>query len=245
MFLNREGPGGAMIRPVIGPDSPYLPAAVQMLTTIFPEYRHYVPYVSASAQEESPAHPTTFDHVWVVEQQDKFIGFRIFSYLPARNFAHDAFVGILEPYRKQGIGTWLVDQTMAQLSADAERFGQPEPLGYCAEIDPPPDINDDNKQKLWDTRLAFYRKCGSIFLDIAYYEPPMIQQVTYVSQAELTGIQPQLMQLVFHPTHPRSELTEAELVKIVEGMYLDVYRLEPDSWYVRKALDSIRMRGEQ
>jgi GNAT superfamily N-acetyltransferase len=244
MFLNRVGPGGAVIRPVVGLDSPYLPAAIELLQTIFPEYKHYVPYVRACALQQSPSHPATFDHVWVVEQQGKYVAFRIFSYLYARNFAHDAFVGILEPYRNQGLGSWLVEQTVAQLCADAEAFGQPPPLGYCAEIDFP-DAENPAKIKLWEERLAFYRKCGSIFLNVDYYEPPMIHNVDYITPDDLDGIQPQPMQLVFHPTTPRTTLTTAELETVIEGMYLDVYRLEPDSWYVRRALDSIRVRGEE
>ena len=42
-----SGPNGTAIREVIGSESPYLPAAVEVFRAIFPTYEHYVPYIYA------------------------------------------------------------------------------------------------------------------------------------------------------------------------------------------------------
>lgn len=243
-MVDRVGPGGAVIREVVGLDSPYLPVAIDLFKAIFPDDEHYIPYLRACTLQNLQAHPATFDHVWVVEQGGNHVGLRIFSYVHTRNFGHGAFMGVLTPYRSRGIGAWLVKQTLAQLHTDAKYFGRLEPLGYCIEVEPIQGGQNEADRLIRERRLAFHRKCGGILLDVDYIEPPMIQGVDYITPAELSGVQPRPMHLVFFPMHPRTSLSQPELTDVVEGLYLDVYRLEPDSWYVHRAMDSIRMRGE-
>ncbi len=245
MELDETGPGGAVIRPVIGPDSPLLPVAVELFQEIFPGYAHYVPYIRACASQTTPDHPATFDHVWVIEQNGRYIGLRVLSYIHTRNLGHDAFVGLLEPYRGRGIGGWLVRQTMAQLRRDAMRFGQPEPLGYCAEVELPREAQDEAERRERERAMAFHLKHGGIPLPVDYYEPPMINGVSYIRPEQLTGLQSEPMQLVFYPMQPGRSLGQADLVEVVETLYLDVYRLERDSWQFRQAVSSILGRRDQ
>jgi hypothetical protein len=238
--MHKTGPGGAVIREVVGSDSPYLPVAIDLFKTIFPDDQHYTPYLRACTLQNSPDHPATFDHVWVIKQGDNPVAVRIFSYVHTRNFGHGAFMGVLAPYRSQGIGSWLVKQTLAQLHTDANYFGHPEPLGYCIEVEPIQSAQNEADQLIHERRLAFHHKCGGIVLDVDYIEPPMIEEVDYIIPAELSGVQPRPMHLVFFPMRPRASLSQAELIDVVEGLYLDVYRLKPDSWYVRRAMNSIQ-----
>jgi GNAT superfamily N-acetyltransferase len=238
------GPNNTVIQEVIGSESPYLPAAVQVFRAIFPTYEHYAPYIYACALQTSYNHPGTFDHVWLVEQNGNPIGLRIFRYVPERDFGFDAFIGLLDGYHNQGIGTWLIEQTLKQLCMDAERFGRPEPSGCCAEVEPIQMARTEDQRQINEARVAFYRKQGGFLLDVDYIEPPMIRHVDYITEARLTGIQPKPKQLVFYPVRSRTSLTYDELVKVLDGIYLDVYRLEHDSWYMFRAVNSIRIGGK-
>ena len=225
------GPGGAVIHPVIGADSALLPVAVELFGEIFGEYEHYVPYVRACARQTTPDHPATFDHVWVIERDGEYIGLRVMSYVHTRNLGHDAFVGVRQPYRGQGIGGWLVQETMAQLRRDAARFGHGEPLGDCAEVEPPEEDGG--------LALDFHLKRGGVVLPVEYYEPPMIRGVSYITDEQLAGVASAPMLLVFYPMSLSVPLRRNDLSAIIEGMYLDVYRLERDSWQFRRAMNSI------
>ncbi len=243
MSLLVSGPNGSIIREIVGSESPYLPAAVDVFRSIFPTYEHYVPYIDACALQTSYNHPGTFDHVWLVEQNDTPIGLRIFRYVPERDFGFDAFIGLLPDYQNQGIGTWLIQQTLRQLCVDAAHFERPEPSGCCAEVEPIQTARTESQRAINEARVSFYRKQGGFLLDVDYIEPPMIRQVDYITEAQLTGIQPKPKQLVFYPVRSQMSLTYDELVKVLDGIYLDVYRLEPDSWYKVRAVNSIRIGG--
>ncbi len=233
------GPAGARIREVVGLDAPHLPAAIELFREIFPEDVRYVPYLRACARQRSPDHPATFDHVWLVEVDGDFAGVRIFSYVHTRDLGHGAYVGLLEPYRGLGIGTWLVEKTLRQLQADAEAFGRPEPLGYAVEVEPV-----DPAHREADRRLAFHLQAGGVPLDVDYLEPPMIRGVSYIAPEQLTGVEPKPMELVFYPTQPDRRLGREEQIQIVEGLILDVYRLDRRDPLFQRAIDSIRKKGE-
>jgi GNAT superfamily N-acetyltransferase len=243
MSVLESGPNGSIIREVIGSESRYLPAAVGVFRAIFPSYEHYVPYIYACALQTSYNHPGTFDHVWLVEQNGTAIGLRIFRYVPDRDFGFDAFIGLLPDYQNQGIGTWLIQETLKQLCADAVQFGHPEPSGCVAEVEPIQLARTEAQRTTNEARVSFYRKQGGFLLDVDYIEPPMIRQVDYITEAQLTGIQPKPKQLVFYPVGTQLSLTYDELVQVLDGIYLDVYRLEPDSWYKVRAVNSIRIGG--
>lgn len=229
------GPAGARIHEVVGLDAPYLPTAVELFRKLFPEDVRYVPYLRACARQRSPDHPATFDHVWLIEVAGNFAGIRIFSYVHTRDIGHGAYVGLLKPYRGQGVGTWLVKQTLRQLRADADAFGRPEPLGYAVEVEPV----EPGRQNT-ERRLAFHVQAGGIPLEVDYLEPPMIRGVSYISPEQLTGIEPHPMQLVFYPTHPDRELGPEVQRQIVEGLILDVYRLDRADPLFQRAIDSFR-----
>ncbi len=233
------GPGGAIIREVAGLDSPHLPAAIDLLIEIFPEYEQYAADLRLCAQQRSPAHPATLDHLWVVEQDGVPIGLRLFHYIFTRNVGHGAFIGLLEPYRSHGISSWLVKETLAQLCIDARHFGQPEPLGYIIEVEPIEGAHDPADRLIRERRIAFHQRNGAFLLDVDYVEPPMIQGLDFSAEVELAGVHPGSMQLAFYPTRPTTQLSQTQLIDVVEALYVDYYRLQPDSWYVRRAVDSI------
>lgn len=233
------GPAGARIHEVVGIDASHLSTAIELFREIFPEDVRYVPYLRACARQRSPDHPATFDHVWLVEVDGEFAGVRIFSYVYTRDMGHGAYVGLLKPYRGLGIGTWLVQQTLRQLQADAAAFGRPEPIGYCVEVEPV-----EPRQRETEQRLAFHVQAGGVPLAVDYLEPPMIQGVSYIAPEQLTGVEPQPMQLVFYPTQPGQRLGLEEQIQIAEGLILDVYRLDRADPLFQRAINSICKKGE-
>ena len=233
------GPDGVVIREVVGLDSPYLPTAIDLLEKIFPDYEQYAADLRLCALQRSPAHPATLDHLWVVEREGVPIGLRLFHYIFTRNLGHGAFIGLLEPYRDRGISSWLVEETLTQLCIDARHFGQPEPLGYAIEVEPVEGAHDEADRLVRERRIAFHLRNNAFLLDVDYVEPPMIQGLDFSAAAELAGVHPESMQLAFYPTHPEIRLSRTELINVVESLYVDYYRLQPDSWYVRRAVDSI------
>jgi hypothetical protein len=233
------GPDGVVIREVVGVDSPHLPTAIDLLEKIFPEYEQYAADLRLCALQRSPAHPATLDHLWVVEREGAPIGLRLFHYIFTRNLGHGAFIGLLEPYRDRGICSWLVEETLTQLCIDARHFGQPEPLGYVIEVEPIEGAHDEADRLVRERRIAFHLKNNAFLLDVDYVEPPMIQGLDFSAEAELAGVHPESMQLAFYPTHPGIRLSQTELINVVESLYIDYYRLQPDSWFVRRAVDSI------
>lgn len=243
-MLAEGGPAGVRIREVVGLESPHLPAAVELFQEIFPEDVRYVPYVRACARRRSPDHPATFDHVWLVEVDGYPVGVRIFSYVHTCDIGHGAYVGLLKPHRGLGIGTWLVEQTLRQLQADAAAFGRPEPLGYCVEVEPVELAQSAAERRLLERRLAFHIHAGGVPLDVDYVEPPMIEGVSYISPEQLTGIEPEPMELIFYPSRPGERLGPDGQRQIVEGLLLDVYRLNRGDPLFQRAINSIRKKGE-
>lgn len=240
---DQVGPEGVVIREALGQDSPYLPAAMKMFQAIFPDYERYIPDLPISALQRSPEHPDTVDHLWVFEQAGKPIGIRVFRYLMARNVGYGAFIGLLEPYRDHGICSWAVKQSLAQLCADARSLGRPEPPGYVVEVEPVSAAKTEADRIVNERRLAFHLKNKAYFLDVDYYEPPTVQGLEIMVTAELINVSPAPMQLAFYPVHTGARLTADELTNVIKALYLDYYRLKPESWYVRRALASVKKRG--
>ena len=233
------GPDGVVIHEVIGADSPYLPAAMELLRIIFPDYERYAADLRLCALQRSPAHPATLDHLWVIEKAGVPIGVRLFHYIYPRNVGYGAFIGLLADYRCQGVSSWLVNRTLAQLCADAQSFGRPEPPGYVIEVEPIHAAKDNADRVDCERRLAFHLKNNAYLLDVDYIEPPTIEGLDVIAADDLADVETGPMHLAFYPVRPDTRLTPPELINVIEALYIDSYRLEPDSGYVRRAIDSV------
>jgi len=240
MLPDSTGPIGATIHEVTGIDSPLLETACNLFKAIFPEEGRYIPYLRACAQGQNRSHPNTYDHVWLVKQGREWVGVRIFSYITSRNFGHGAYMGITTGHRGNGLGAWLVGQTLVQLDRDASKFGREAAIGYLVEVERPMDAPDDGQRNFRMKRLRFHRQCGGIILPVTYTEPVMIEGVDYLDPASLQNETPRPMYLVFIPSKLGSCLPNLDLVELISGMYLDVYRLQPDHEFIRKSLSFLK-----
>jgi hypothetical protein len=245
-----RGPHDVTMRDVRGPDTPELRRVLELFWTIFPEYRRYAEYVRVCAQRLSREHPQMVGHVWAVcaggggpLEAEQIIGFQIFNYLrptagpvnrPA-GFGVGAFRGLLGPYQHGGVGAWMLRGALEQLALDATLLGDPAPLGHLVEVQPL-----DGEQ----ARAEFSRKTGSLLVDCAYLEPPMLRGVSYASPAVLRGTAPNPMQLIFYPASPTLSLTQGEVCALLRGLYLDYYRLPSDDPLLSQALRSVFTAGK-
>ena len=236
MGLDRQGPDGAVLHEVVGSDSPLLDIACRLFTQIFPEDRRYVPYVRACAQGEHPSHPRTIDHVWLVRRNGAWIGIRVFSYIKTRDFGHGAYIGFVDRERGKGLGSWLVAQTLRQLTLDAQRFGRPGVSGYLVEVERSIDAISAEERARAEDRLRFHRQAGGLILPVPYTEPVMIEGVDYLSPEDLLGEQPRPMHLVLIRSELGKSLRNLDLIDFVHGIYCDVYRLPPEHEFVCRSI---------
>lgn len=236
MPLKKEGPNSATLQEVVGADSPLLDVACDLFLKIFPEDHRYLPYIRACAQQQHPSHPYTFDHVWLVRQKNRWVGLRIFSHIITREFGHGAYIGMIREARGQGLGKWLVDQTLVQLDLDARRFGKSGSIGYLVEVQRPLDAKTGKERLEDERRLQFHRRCGGIILPVPFVEPVMIEGVNYIAPADLKDESPRTMHLVLIPTAAGAERSNLDIRDLVYGLYLDVYRLPADHEFVRNSL---------
>ncbi len=239
MAIDLSGPSGASLHVVNGTSSGMLRSACEVFEQVFPEDRRYLPYLRACAQGNHPSHPHTYDHVWLVALNGKWVGVRIFSYIKTRSFGHGAYIGFTPEARGLGLGTWLVEQTLSQLDEDAKRFGCKHSLGYLVEVERPIDAETEVQRIEDEKRLQFHRQCGAIILPVPFVEPVMIEGVDYISKAELKDEHPRPMHLALIPSAYGNTLPNLDLVDLVHGLYYDVYRLPRQHNYVRNALEHL------
>ncbi len=239
--LIANAPAGVAIRPVVGIDSEDLPLLQWLFAAIFPDHLAYAPYLPHFADRDA-ASSTTLHHVWLVELDGLMVGLRIFSYLRQANVGHGSFVGLLPQAQQRGIGAWLVRQTLHQLCLDAQEIAQPTPLGYTAEVARAEDGLDANDRRRREQRLAFHQRCGAMLLPVDYYEPPTLPMGHRRARRE-RETEPKQMHLMFYPCDPTLVPTPTMLTTIVKSIYDDIYQVQPDLWYVQRALNSLYPRG--
>ncbi len=234
--FERPGPHGATLHEVRADDETLLNIACDLFASIFPEDLRYLPYVRACAHGRHPSHPKTLDHVWLVSQGGEWVGLRVFSYIVTREFGHGAYIGFAPKARGLGLGHWLVEQTHAQLDLDARKFGKPGSNGYLVEVERLIDAKTDEERCESERRLQFHRQCGAVILPVPYIEPVMIESVDYLSPEDLQGESPRPMHLAFLPSARGREIQNLDLVDLIHGLYLDVYRLSATHEFVSHSL---------
>ena len=236
MPIDFIGPDGAALHEVRGSASPLLDTACNLFQEIFPGEQRYLPYIRACAQGSHHSHPNTYDHVWLVQQGGEWAGIHIFSYIKTRCFGHSAYIGFTPRFRSHGLGTWLVQQTLAQLDDDSCQFGLDMTIGFLVEVERPIDAKTEAEYHDTERRLQFYRRCGGIFLPVPYIEPVMIEGVDYISSLELKNETPRPMQLILIPSALGASIPNLDLVDFIYGLYLDVYRLPMEHNFVLNSL---------
>jgi GNAT superfamily N-acetyltransferase len=241
MFVEPVGPGGVILKPITSSSSPDISKLVDLFKTIFSEYDNYIRYLYLSADRANAPRSTTHDHVWMVEQEGRAVAFRLFSYLPNRQFGFGAYTGVLPEMRGLGIGRWLMAQTLAQVLEDANTCGHDDPLGCCVEIMRATPQQDAAEQARHTASLAFHLGCGARLLDVPYRELEIGWDEIQAGVTDLEGV-PKYLAMYFPPG--RERLSQRELIQVVEGIYMDIYLQPADHPVMRRVVDIIRAGGE-
>ncbi len=226
--LFRVGPYGVTLRSVHSAGSHDAHQLRQLFCRIFPLRRYQVDDLSMYFSSHTPPFGDLINHAWLVTYRGEPVGLRLFSYLPQRRIGHGAFVGLLPQTRGMGLGSWLVEQTKLQLAWDAHTLGQPQPLGYCAEVERSEDGVDAADRQIRQQRLQFHWQNGAQLLPVQYWEP---DQALWSNS---TSVHP--MHLVFYAQAAASTITPALVRAVVEGLYCDVYRMPPETALLRQVL---------
>lgn len=236
MATKRIAPDGARWVAVSSRDSNLLDVACNLFAEVFPEETRYLPYLRACAQGRHPSHPRTLDHVWLIQLDNEWVGVAIFSHIVTRSFGHGAYVGIVPHAQGRGLGKWILSEMLNQLDEDARQFGLSGSIGYLGEVERPMDARSEEERVLSERRLQFHRQCGGILLPVPFTEPVMIESVNYLTPRELEGESPRPMYLVLVPTERGAQIHNLDLIDLIHGIYLDVYRLPENHEYVRRTL---------
>jgi GNAT superfamily N-acetyltransferase len=220
MAVEWTGPGGAILREITDPHSPDFATLVNLFKTLFWEYDNYIAYMRLSADQSAPPRPTTRDHLWLVEKDGVGVAFRLFSYLPARGFGFGAYTGVIPAMRGTGIGRWLMAQTLNQILDDARAFGHADPLGCCVEIMRIESTQSEAEQQRHATSLAFHTRCGAVLLDVPYRELQIGWDDIQRGVTDDVGV-PKHLAMYYAPG--RTALNIDEQMRVIDGIYLDVY----------------------
>ncbi|MDK1028473.1 MAG: hypothetical protein QGM50_09155 [Anaerolineae bacterium] len=144
-------------------DTKRIEAMMRLYRQLFPEYAHYTKRMEKRTAFPPERRSGQIAHYWLVEQNNKPIGFTTFRYLHKRKCAIGVAFGIETEARKQNIhdqrlSTFVTSEVMGQLERDSELLGAPDFWGLVTEVE-------------HRDLMEHYKRTGMIELPIKYYEP--------------------------------------------------------------------------
>ncbi len=169
-------------------------------------------------------------HHRVAVQAGRVAGLSFYGYYGPARLGYLGYLATRPEIRGQGLGAWLLGETLRSLPADARRLGGPRPLGLCWEVERPEDADTPAARLLRERRIDFYRRQGAVLLDdVQFRAPPMG-----------AGLPSLAFHLMFMPLPgERMGLEPALKRAIVDAILLHGYDLERDSPYYLAALAAL------
>jgi GNAT superfamily N-acetyltransferase len=207
-----------------------------LLGKYFPCCPKYLPILRRRASNCPDADGRFVVHQWLVDVDDKPVGFLLFDYVPARDCGICLFIGINPEYRDVQFGGHrlaqaLFDAALKQLLKDAQRLECSIPLGLLLEVE---------LQKL----VTRYREYGFVELAVNYQEPIFPEpDMMYRDglQWEQIGFNPVTLGMFPLPGH-QADLTDPQVLKNLSLAFLvDFYNLPPDSQAVQNVTESVHL----
>jgi GNAT superfamily N-acetyltransferase len=236
-------PDTFLIHEIDADDDRLQDALIDLFQEIFPKYRRYVPQIRQSMRLGKALNPRVLPHHLLVEVDGEFVAFQLLNYLIRWNFGFGRYIGVRPSYRGRSIGARIQEWAKKRLRADAAAHGQPTPIGFCAEVDPPETAPDERERVNRQRRLAlFTQKYGGIELDVDYREPAMISGVCGAQSDEVAELEPEPMRLLLFPIPPITHVSPANTQRLVRGVLIDHYGLSEESELLRSTLASIGHR---
>jgi hypothetical protein len=183
--------------------------------------------------------PKTITHQGVVKYQEEVVGLRLFSYLRRHNIGVSGYIAVSAKYRGTGIGGWIHNQTIRQIKADAAADGNPEPFGFCGEVDHPAAAHDEADRRVRERRVQIFKRMGAWVADFGYLEPLKVEGMPIENEADLAALAPDPMLIYIVPFQPGGPPPMEMVACMVRGMLLDTYNLAEEDYFVRHAMQGI------
>lgn len=220
-------------------DLSLLDTLIQLFWQIFPDDRRYTASIRQSAHLAPEGTHRELFHLWLIAYEGKYIGLRLFNYLPLRNIGFGSYIGLLPAYRHRGIGRLIWQKIAEQLCVDAALKQRAVPLGLCSELADPAVARTPEQRRICEERVAIFKRMGAVILNVQYVEPVMIQDALVDDPLDLVGREPRPMLLQLTPIQPGKTITAQQTAEMVKGVLLDHYHFPANSSYVRDVLASI------
>jgi GNAT superfamily N-acetyltransferase len=212
---------------------------VRMFVEIFPEDQRYAGFVRQRVRNAQKPNPKAISHQWVVKYQGEIVGFRLFSYLRRYNMGVSGYIAVSSDFRGFGIGKWIHQKTIEQVKADAAASGQPEPLGFCGEVDHPSAAHDEEDRQVRLQRIQIFKRMGAWVVDFGYLEPLKVEGMPIENEMDLAGLSPDPMLVYIVLFQPEAKPSKKVVSHMVKGMLLDTYHLNENNFFFNHAMQGI------
>lgn len=198
----------------------------------FPEAeRDPVENIAASLKHSTDDNEVT--HLRAFVEQETVVGFAYFSSYREYYLGFLKFIAVRANIRGKGYGPILLQDAIRQLRADGVRATGWPYLGLVFEVERPETAENEPDRLLRERRIEFYRRNGAV----------MIEKVDYIAPP-VTVDQPSLpFHLMVLRAVPKYGMQRWLRQAAVKALLIEGYGEDPDSWFVRHALE-VRQRAK-
>lgn len=223
----------ANIREVTDLDSDIGQQVVTIYEQSFPEAeRDPVENIAASLNPSTDSAEIT--HLRALVEQETVVGFSYFSCYREYYLGFLKFIAVRVDIRGKGYGPILLQDAVQQLRIDGVHATGWPYLGLVFEVERPETAENEADRLLRERRIEFYRRNGA----------RMLEQVDYIAPP-VTADQPSLpFHLMVLRAVPKYGMQRWLRQKAVKALLIEGYGEDPDSWFVRHALE-VRQRAKQ
>jgi GNAT superfamily N-acetyltransferase len=222
----------ADIRDIVDLDSPLGQEALAIYEQAFPEAeRDSVENIAASLKNMAPE--TDVSHFRVLLDQGAVVGFSYFSSYKEYYLGYLKFIAVRAELRGKRYGPLLLKDALRQLRIDGRRATGWPYLGLILEVERPEAAENEEDRALRERRIKFYQRNGAVLLEnLDYVAPPV------------SSGQPSLpFHLMVLRAVPKYGMQRWLRPKAVTALLVEGYGEDPESWFVRHALD-VRKRAK-
>jgi GNAT superfamily N-acetyltransferase len=232
-FFRLQRAPAADIRAIDDLDTPLGQEALAIYEQAFPETeRDPVENIAASLKNSDPE--TAVSHFRALIDQDAVVGFTYFSSYKEYYLGYLKFIAVRAELRGKRYGPLLVKDAIRQLRADGRRATGWPYLGLVLEVERPEATENEQEREIRERRIRFYQRNGAV----------MIENLDYVAPPVAPG-QPSLpFHLMVLRAVPKYGMQRWLRPTAVTALLVEGYGEDPDSWFVRHALD-VRERARR
>jgi GNAT superfamily N-acetyltransferase len=232
-FFRRQRVPDADLREITDLDTPLGHEALAIYEQAFPEAeRDPVEHIAAALNSADPE--TAVSHFRILVDEDAVVGFTHFSSYKDYYLGYLKFIAVRADLRGKRYGPILLKDALRQLRMDGRRATGWPYLGLILEVERPEAAENEQERELRERRIRFYERQGAV----------MIENLDYVAPPVAPG-QPSLpFHLMVLRAVPKYGMQRWLRPKAVTALLVEGYGEDPDSWFVRHALE-VRERARR